>query len=59
MTLTCLVVVRTPQKLTDLLEKRGIEKDVTSSKLVILEGNAKDKNAVAKTLVDDADNIVD
>ena len=51
-------VARTPQKLTDLLSKRGVPQTATS-KLVILQGNAKDQEAVTKTLVDDAGKVVD
>ena len=32
---------------------------MTRSKLVILQGNAKDGDAVAKTLVDDSGKVVD
>lgn len=52
-------VARTPQKLTDLLSKRGIKEDITRSKLVIIQGNAKDQEAVTKTLVDESGKVAD
>ena len=52
-------MVRTPRKLTDLLEKRGLKKDVIQSKLVILQGNARDKDVVQKVLVDDTGKVAE
>ena len=52
-------VARTPQKLTDLLSKRGIKEDITQSKLVIIQGNAKDQEAVSKVLVDESGKVAD
>ena len=51
-------VARNPQKLTDLLSRRGVSQPATS-KLVILQGNGKDQDAVTKTLIDDSGKVVD
>ncbi|KAL8794626.1 MAG: hypothetical protein Q9195_002822 [Heterodermia aff. obscurata] len=51
-------LARTPQRLTSLLEKRGLKPEATS-KLVILQGNAKDQDAVTKTLVPSPGTVVD
>ncbi|KAM0745968.1 hypothetical protein T439DRAFT_330166 [Meredithblackwellia eburnea MCA 4105] len=46
-------LARTPSKLVDLLTQEGISKDARDKLLVIIEGNAKDPEAVKKTLWDE------
>ncbi|KAM0749336.1 hypothetical protein T439DRAFT_327057 [Meredithblackwellia eburnea MCA 4105] len=43
-------LVRTPSKLTDLLASEGVSPNTISNYLVIVQGNAKDEEAVKKTL---------
>lgn len=53
------IVVRTPQKLFDLLDSRGIPPATVKDRLTIIGGNAKDGSAVEKTLVDENGRLVD
>jgi len=48
------LVVRSPQKLTDLLTKRELPNDIIVGRLMVVQGNAKDPEAVRKTLVDES-----
>ncbi|KAL8828874.1 MAG: hypothetical protein Q9170_006412 [Blastenia crenularia] len=52
-------LARTPSKLQDMLKGRGISQELLDTKLVIIQGNAKDPEAAQKVLVDDNGQIVD
>ena len=54
-----IIVVRTPQKLKDLLEKRNLSAEKCKDNLAIIEGNAKDPESVSKALCDEHGVLVD
>ncbi|EPE27426.1 NAD(P)-binding Rossmann-fold containing protein [Glarea lozoyensis ATCC 20868] len=55
----CRALVRTPQKLLDLLASSAIPSDQISQNLVIITGDIRDPAAVSKTLFSATDEVVD
>ncbi|KAL8729667.1 MAG: hypothetical protein Q9166_004616 [cf. Caloplaca sp. 2 TL-2023] len=51
-------LARTPDKLDDMLKKRGLSRTLLDAKLVIVKGNAKDPEDVRKVLIDKNGRIV-
>lgn len=46
----CIALARTPKKLTDSMQAKGVDTAVVEAHLTIIEGNAKDVEAVKKAL---------
>lgn len=52
-------MARTPEKLEDMLKKRGFSPALLDAKLVVVKGNAKDPEASKKAVVDGNGRMVD